>query len=142
MRKLLLLIIFVLISQHSSAAVSVTKNGVAIGGYDPVAYFTLKEAIKGDPKIRHKNEEEIYWLFSSEENKQIFLANPDKYLPEYGGFCAFAMGYRVKAQADPRIFTIHDKKLYLNQSAAVRKKWLKKKDTLIKLADSYWPRFK
>lgn len=126
----------------AEAALNVTQNGVAIGGYDPVAYFTENVAVKGDPRIRLRTEDDVFWLFTTEEHRRLFTENPDKYLPQYGGFCAFAMGYRVKAAANPRVFTIYQDKLYLNQTERVQQRWYRQQDVLIELADKYWPAFK
>lgn len=126
----------------SEAALNMTDNGVAIGGYDPVAFFTQNEAVKGDPRIRIRTKDDVFWLFTTEAHRELFLENPDKYTPQYGGFCAFAMGYRVKAVGNPRIFTVYKDKLYLNQTEKVQKRWYRQQDVLIDLADKYWPAFK
>ena len=126
----------------ATAGLNVTKNDVAIGGYDPVAYFTQGKAIKGNPEFRYRNDDNIFWLFDSAKHREMFLEESEKYTPQYGGYCAFAMGYRVKTPANPNYFSVLEGKLYLNQNATVQNRWLNKKDALIPLADQYWPNFK
>ena len=139
---IIITILFFSIMTCANAAINVTENDVAIGGYDPVAYFTQNMAIKGNPEFRLKTEEGIFWLFESEEHRKAFLGDESKYTPQYGGYCAFAMGYRVKASADPLYFSIYEGKLYLNQNDRIQKKWLAKQDALIPLANQYWPNFR
>ncbi|WP_437373061.1 YHS domain-containing (seleno)protein [Maribacter litoralis] len=89
-------------------------NGqLAIKGYDPVAYFTKNKAIKGKKSLKADSDGAIYY-FSSEEHKNLFKENPEKYTPEYGGWCAYAMGDSgEKVSIDPETFIILDGKLYL-----------------------------
>ena len=92
-------------------------GNVAIQGYDPVAYFTRGEAIKGTADHRHKWLG-AYWWFDSEEHRQMFAANPQRYAPQYGGHCATGLavhGGRTK-DIDPEAWVIVDDKLYLNYS--------------------------
>ena len=92
------------------------EKGIAIQGYDPVAYFSNK-ALKGDKKYTAKYMGVVYY-FSSETNKNNFLKNPSKYEPQYGGWCAFAMGdYGKKVEIDPETFKIVDGRLYLFYNA-------------------------
>jgi YHS domain-containing protein len=115
------------------------KARAAIRGYDPVAYFTQNQPVEGKQEflLRHKGAK---WLFSSQENLDAFKANPEKYMPQYGGYCAYAVSTGSTASIKPEYFTIHNQKLYLNYSKSVNKKWLKKKDSYIKKADSIWPK--
>ena len=114
------------------------KERAAIRGYDPVAYFTENEAVKGSAKfsLEHLGAK---WFFSSAANRDIFKADPEKYMPQYGGYCAYAVSRNSTASIKPKIFTIHDGKLYLNYSKSVNKKWLKNKDDYISDADDNWP---
>ena len=105
-----------------------TKNGAAISGYDTVSYFTEGKAIQGNKKfsIEHNG---ATWQFVSEENLKLFKANPKKYLPEYGGYCAYGLGDGgYLAPVDPTAFKILDGRLFLNYSHSINKKWLKKTD--------------
>jgi len=121
-----------------AASVYKSDDNVAINGYDPVGYFTMGKPVKGSGG--HKSQVEgATWLFSSAENKSKFDANPKKYLPKYGGFCAYAMSKGAKAPTDPNAWTIVDNKLYLNYSPVVRGIWKKDQAENIKKADLNWP---
>ncbi len=127
----------------SFAATPVNKNlsGVAIKGYDTVAYFTQQKPVIGMKEYSHTWMGAIC-LLSSKENKELFIQNPNKYASQYGGFCAYAVSQGGKAQIDPKAWTVYKDKLYLNYSLAVRdKKWLPNRDALIIQADKNWPTF-
>lgn len=117
------------------------EKQVAIQGYDPVAYFTQLKAIKGSPKINLSYLGIIYY-FSSEANKKLFEANPQKYEPQYGGWCAYAMGSNAeKVEIDPKTFKILDGKLYLFYNAYwnnTLKSWNKDEKNLKIKADKNW----
>jgi len=93
--------------------------GVAVKGYDPVAYFTQHKAVKGSTDITAEHDGARY-QFASEEDKKLFVANPEKYVPQYGGFCAGGTLGGHKADINPEAFAINDGKLYLNYNAKVR----------------------
>lgn len=116
------------------------ENGLAIQGYDPVAYFSGK-AVKGDAKLALKFQGVTYH-FSTEANKKAFATNPAKYEPQYGGWCAFAMGdYNKKVEINPETFKIVDGKLYLFYNAYLTntlKSWNKDEDKLQRAADKNW----
>lgn len=92
---------------NDPAVFSGIVEGVAVGGYDTVAYFTAGRPALGraDITYRYKNTE---WRFSSEKNRELFIANPEKYEPQYGGFCAFAAARNAKASGDPQAWKIVD----------------------------------
>lgn len=138
MRRLLTLPILCLIACSALAAdeVFVTDAG-AIRGYDPVAYFTDGGPVKGDPQHRHEWNG-VTWHFSSRESLEAFKADPERYAPQFGGFCAFGMSRGYKVGTDPEAFTIHDGKLYLNYNLPVRATWLKDTDAYVEKADSNW----
>ncbi len=125
-------------SGAQSAINTLGTNGVAIKGYDPVAYFTEGAPHKGKPEftVTHNG---VKWHFASAENKALFEANPEKYIPAYGGYCAFGVskGYLVKIEPDA--WSIRDGKLYLNYDKSVQKKWAQKPATYIQQADKNWP---
>jgi YHS domain-containing protein len=110
---------------------------IAIKGYDSVAYFTAGKALKG-------NESFIFpwhnmtWQFLSKENRDLFAASPEKYAPQYDGYCAWAMTESRKAITDPEVWKIVDGKLYLNCSQAAYEKWSKDIPGNIKKADTIW----
>ncbi|MEM7281052.1 MAG: YHS domain-containing (seleno)protein [Pseudomonadota bacterium] len=115
-----------------------TRAG-AINGFDPVAYFEQAKAIKG--KKQHSYAwQGARWFFSSESNLELFKADPDAYLPQYGGYCAYAMSKGSYAPGDPEAWTIYDGKLYLNYSKSVRNTWKKNIPGNVKRADSNWGR--
>lgn len=89
------------------------EDGIALQGYDPVAYFTKNKAVKGEKKYAVNAEGVIYYC-SSLENQKLFIKDYKKYEPQYGGWCAYAMGARnEKVEIDPETFKIKDGKLYL-----------------------------
>ncbi len=113
-------------------------NDKAVGGYDAVSYFQEggpKEGSK-DFSIKHKG---ATWLFSNQENLDLFTANPEKYSPQYGGYCAYAVALDQTAKGDPLQWHIENDKLYLNINKSIRSKWLGNIDGYIKDADGHWP---
>jgi YHS domain-containing protein len=117
-----------------------TSEG-AIHGYDPVAYFTENKAVKGQPQFKAEWKGQT-WYFSSQKNKTVFVASPETYAPQYGGFCAFGMSRGYKATTDPFAYTIVDGKLYLNYSRSVQEDWNKQRQQFIDRADQNWPKVK
>ncbi len=118
-------------------------KGIAIKGYDPVSYFTENKAVKGskDLAVLHQG---ILYYFSTVANKEMFKASPFKYEPEYGGWCAYAMGDNgEKVSVDPETFKIVNGKLYLFYNkyfTNTLKDWNKNEGTLKKNADLNWPK--
>ncbi len=115
-----------------------SSSNIAINGYDPVAYFTQKMPVEGSSEHSTKWNGAI-WHFSSKENKAAFLASPQKYAPQYGGYCAFAVSYGSTATTVPEAWSIVGGKLYLNNSLSVRKRWNKDPKKFIKRANANWP---
>lgn len=117
------------------------ENKVAIQGYDPVGYFNQGKALKGKNEFSASYQGVIY-KFSSNENKQTFLKNPSKYEPQYGGWCAYALGSSgEKVEINPETFKIIDGKLYLFYNAFFNntlKSWNKNEDNLKSQADNNW----
>lgn len=114
-------------------------NNTAIKGYDTVAYFTEKKPVKGSKKFQH-TWQEATWHFSGEEHLALFKNNPEKYAPQYGGYCAYAVAQGDLAGIDPSQFTVMNKKLYLNYNRDIQQKWLKKPVAYINQADQNWPK--
>lgn len=110
----------------------------AIGGYDPVSFFKEARPVKGDEKFLYEWKN-TRWFFSSNENLDSFKANPERYAPQYGGWCAYGCSNGRKATTDPNAWTIVDGKLYLNHSAEVKEKWMKEQKQRIEQADKNWP---
>ena len=140
---------FLSISTYAQDAAGLRKkhfnlsDGIAIKRYDPVAYFTQNKAIKGskDLALYHQG---VTYYFSSAANKEAFKINPSKYEPEYGGWCAYAMGDNgEKVSIDPETFKIVNGKLYLFYNryfTNTLKYWNKNEATLKKNADANWPK--
>ena len=119
------------------------ENGLAIKGYDPVAYFAQNKAVKGKKELA-VSYQGILYNFSSEANKEAFKAAPFKYEPEYGGWCAYAMGQNgEKVTIDPETFKILNGRLYLFYNryfTNTLKDWNKNEATLKKNAAINWPK--
>lgn len=114
------------------------KKGAAIRGYDPVSYFTDGQPVKGDKNISH-TWNDATWHFASQANLDTFKANPEKYAPQYGGYCAWAMAKGKVAPTDADAWKIVDGKLYLNYDKGIQKKWEKDYQNFITKADKEWP---
>ncbi|MEK8180407.1 YHS domain-containing (seleno)protein [Flavobacterium buctense] len=129
------------LAQNSRVTHFNLEKKVAIQGYDPVAYFTQKKAVKGKKEIISTYEGVTYY-FSTQANKMAFAKNPSSYEPQYGGWCAFAMGdYGEKVEINPETFKILDGKLYLFYNAYFNntlKSWNKDETNLKKKADANW----
>ncbi len=132
-----LLLVAGLFAQTDTKAVFATKAG-AIKGYDPVAYFTQKKPVKGQPDISFEWNGAV-WHFASTGNRTLFQENPEKYAPQYGGWCAYGWSQGYPAKIEPEAWSILDGKLYLNYSLKVQKTWNEDKPGYIKKADVNWP---
>ena len=113
----------------------------AIHGYDPVAYFRESKPVKGDKKYS-LSWNSATWYFASKENMDAFKANPEKFAPQYGGYCAYGLADGHKAPTDPQAWLIKDGKLYLNYNKDVQVMWKKKQSEYIVTADKNWPALK
>lgn len=114
-------------------------SSVAIEGYDTVAYFTQKKPVKGSSKYKTKYKGTT-WHFFSSENLNKFKANPVKYAPQYGGYCAWAVAKNKTAKGDPLQWNISNNKLYLNYDKRIKNKWLANKLLFIEQADKNFPK--
>jgi YHS domain-containing protein len=112
-------------------------KGVAVGGYDPVAYFTASQAVKGNPAFSYTYKDSE-WRFASEANRALFIANPQKYEPQYGGHCSYAAARNYKASGDPQAWRIVEGKLYLNYDPSIKKIWEKNIPGEVSNADRNW----
>ena len=117
------------------------EENLAIHGYDPVAYFKLNKAVKGKKDLAINHQGVIYY-FSSPENKEEFKGKPSRYEPEYGGWCAYAMGEKgEKVNIDPETFKIVNDRLYLFYNKFFNntlKTWNKDEARLKRSADDNW----
>lgn len=111
---------------------------VALSGYDPVSYFTAGGPRKGDARFAMTLKGAEY-RFSSADNLARFRANPNAYLPQYGGYCAWAVAGGYTAKSDPLAWKIVNGKLYLNYDQNVQKRWAKDIPGYIAKGDKNWP---
>lgn len=113
------------------------RNQIAVGGYDTISYFSGKP-MKGDK--RYKTDYlGASWRFSTQANLDLFRANPEAFIPQYGGYCAWALAHGKLAKASPKSWLVEDGKLYLNFNARVQTQWLANKNDFIEQADKRWP---
>jgi YHS domain-containing protein len=118
--------------------VNVDRKGVALKGYDPVAYFTAGKPTKGDKAIAASYRGAIYW-FSSAQNKQAFEADPAKYEPEFGGYCAYGASVDKLFDIQPDLWSIVDGRLMLQNSRKALGLWEKDVPGNLAKADANWP---
>lgn len=116
-------------------------NGTAIHGYDPVAFFTENKPEKGEEQFSYQWQD-VNWLFVSKENLESFKAKPEKYAPQYGGYCAYGTAAGHKAPTETDTWTIVGNKLYFNYNKNVKTLWLKDQKNFIEKADKNWPGIK
>ena len=112
--------------------------GVAVNGTDVVAYFTESRAVAGSPEFTAEHDGAT-WRFASAANRDAFAADPARYAPAYGGYCAYAVSYGKTAPVDPEAWRIVDDRLYLNYSKGVQAKWAEDIPGFIEKADANWP---
>jgi YHS domain-containing protein len=142
-------VLFCLIVVASSSAVAGpdslvpavnASDGIGLKGYDPVAYFVNGQPTKGAEQYSFTWTGTTY-RFASEENLNRFKADPQKYLPQYGGYCAYAMSLNRIADIDPSRWAVVDGKLYLNNGFVAEKLWSLNKSKDIESADRNWPQY-
>jgi YHS domain-containing protein len=119
--------------------VNKTSAGAALKGYDPVAYFTEGKPVKGLSEFQHEWMG-AKWYFLSAANRDLFIANPEKYAPRYGGYCAYAVSKGHTADISPSAWKIVDGKLYLNNGWVAEKLWKRNIPENIDKADRNWPK--
>lgn len=113
-------------------------GSVAIDGTDPVAYFTEGKAVKGSSGFTHRWKGAA-WRFKNAANRDAFAASPEKYSPQFGGYCAWAVSQGYTAGIDPEAWKIVRGKLYLNYSKGVQAQWVEDIPGNIAKAESHWP---
>lgn len=129
-------LLFAAAVSHADTPVFATDDG-AIRGYDTVAYFTDGKATKGSPEFT-VDWNGATWRFASAANRDAFAENPERYAPQYGGHCAYAMSTGKLVQTDPEAWHIVDGKLYLNYSKRVQRRWLQDVPGFVAKADAQW----
>jgi YHS domain-containing protein len=142
-RRLAPVLLVAVVAATSVAAEKVNRNwrGLALEGYDPVAYFTEQKPVKGDPAITTSVDGTTY-RFVSAENRDRFVKEPDRYRPQYGGFCAWAVSRGYTANGDPLAWRVVGDKLYLNYNQDVQRMWAEDIPGNISKGDANWPRLK
>ncbi len=115
------------------------QAGLAIKGYDPVAYLADGRAVQGSPQFTYKWNG-VEWRFTSAAHRDQFAAAPEKYTPQFGGFCAYAASKGYVADTDPTAFTVVDGRLYLNFSHQVMGTWRQDIPGNVAKANGHWPR--
>ena len=113
-------------------------DGIAIKGYDPVAFFKDNKPVRGNDDLRFDYKGSTF-VFASQENRAAFASDPERYAPQYGGYCAFGTARGYKADIDPATFTVIDGRLYLNYNRQVQKDWAADTARFIREADARWP---
>ncbi len=140
--KLVIFLFSTLIAMHSFAKEPPIETGFfnndAIYAYDTVAYFTQSKAVKGSEKYQTQWRGAL-WSFSSQQHLDMFKQEPEKYAPQYGGYCAYAMADGRLVGVDEEAFTIVDGKLYLNYSKSVMEDWREDIPGYVEKADVAYP---
>jgi len=113
------------------------KNNLAVGGFDTVSFFSGKpQQGKKDFTFNYAGAE---WRFSTRGNLDLFKTNPDAFMPQYGGYCAWAVANNKLAKGNPKHWYVEDGKLYLNFNARIQRRWEKDIPGFVNKAESYWP---
>lgn len=126
-----------LLSMAQRSAVFAPK-GIAIQGYDPVAFFTEHKPVMGADSLSY-TWQDAQWRFSSQKHLNLFKANPEGYAPQYGGYCAYGTADGHKAPTKVETWTIEQGKLYFNYNEKVKERWVKDIPGYIQKADQNWP---
>jgi hypothetical protein len=139
MKKTVLSIAVVLLATYNYAQKSevFVKNGYAVSGYDVVAYFNAGKPVEGNKTFAYQWHD-ANWLFSSKQNLDLFSMNPEKYTPQFGGYCAYGVSEGHKATTKPDAWTIANGKLYLNYDKDVLQLWRKDMTQRIEKAEKNW----
>lgn len=140
-KQLLIAIVAMLTFSAGAAAGDYTHSTPAVQGYDVVSYQTGKRPIRGNGNFVSTHKEATY-LFSSKANLETFENNPEKYVPAYGGYCAFGASVGKKFIGDPEVWRIVDGALYLNLDTGIQAEWLKDVPGRIKTANTKWKEIK
>jgi len=141
-RLILAAVIFIIAPYAHAAEKEVYTSGfsnVAIRGYDPVAYFNEGKPVKGKDQYS-VSLKGATWRFSSAANRDSFQNNPEKFSPQYGGYCAWAVSQGYTASTDPEAWHIEKGKLYLNYSKGVQRQWKQDVPGNIAKGDANWPK--
>lgn len=133
--------LFTMLIAMVTTTLNAAEKEVALDGYCPVCYIAAGKANKGDAQFAAEHDGKTYH-FVNEEIKQMFLAEPAKFLPQFNGLCAYGIAKGKEFKADPTQFTVVDGKIYLNKDAEIAKLFKADTAALIKDADAKWPTLK
>ena len=125
----------------TAMAADYAHSAPAVQGYDVVSYQTAKRPLRGNGHYVATHDGATY-LFSSQQNLEIFQGNPDKYVPAYNGYCAFGVSVGKKFVADPEVWRVVDGTTYLNLDISIQSEWLKDVPGRIDSADAKWSKIK
>jgi len=114
------------------------RSGAGLEGYDVVAYFTDHRPLKGS-EAHTAQWQGVTWSFTTEVHRQLFLANPMRYAPQYGGYCAYAVSHGTTAHGDPHQWAVVDDRLFVNNNPLARKLWESNRSRNIRVGDVNWP---
>lgn len=128
----------VVAGQAAAPRVNVDRDGLTLKGYDVVAYFTDGKPVQGSPAFT-TSWRGATWRFASAANRDTFVAAPEKYAPQFGGFCAWAVSRNYTADVDPAAWRIVDGRLVLNYSLSIRAQFEKDTAGNLAKADANWP---
>ncbi len=132
------LLALVSVSAHAGS----NENSLtAISGYDVVSYQTAKKPLRGNGHYLAVHDGVTY-LFANKDNQKTFEANPDRYVPAFGGYCAFGASVGKKFVGDPEVWRVVDNRLYLNLDVEIQSQWLKDVPGRIKTAEAKWLKIK
>lgn len=127
--------------EASPADVNVDAQGLGLRGNDPVAYQTQNRPVPGLPQFTASHDGATY-RFASAENRDHFRADPVRYAPAFGGFCAMGVAMGMKLDGDPALFRVVDNRLYLNVSQPVQQRWIQDIPGNLRTADERWPQLR
>ncbi len=135
--KFVVVVVFAMSGLIANASASTSDSGYFIEGYDVVSYFIADRPSKGTPEISTEYKGKTL-LFSSEENRAAFMANPESYMPAYNGYCAYGMVYGMKSEIDPLEYDIVDGRLYLQLDRGTKRRWNRRINRYITKSDKAW----
>ena len=114
------------------------RQGLALRGYDPVAYFTEKKPVPGSPDISYQWQGATY-RFATREHRDLFRGDPERYAPQFGGYCAYAVSLGTTVDGDPLQWTVDADRLFVNNNAIAAKLWNRSRPGNIRLGMMNWP---
>jgi YHS domain-containing protein len=135
-------ILGVFIPASASLAEDATKSArIVLSGYDPVSYFTEGKPVKGLAELSASYDNGTYW-FKNADNRAMFVANPDRYAPQFGGHCAIDLSRGIKTEPDPEAWTIADGKLYVFSGKRGPSFFAEQGPNIVEAAAKNWPALK